>query len=139
MSGASWYRPGREGDVTYKDVLAEMAQAPVVLLGEQHDKAGIHRWQLHVAAGLLAHRPLVMGFEMFPARLNPVLAEWVAGGLSEDAFLAKAEWDDVWGFPPELYLPIFRFCRETGTPMRGLNVRRELVRAVGKGAGTASR
>ncbi len=122
------------GPVSGPALLADMARAEAVLLGERHDRADIHRWQLHTAAALAAHRPIVMGFEMFPARLDPVLADWVEGRIaSEEDFLARAEWGTVWGFPAELYLPLFRFCRETGVPMRGLNVRRDLVRAVGAG------
>ncbi|WP_088624805.1 ChaN family lipoprotein [Oceanicola sp. 22II-s10i] len=133
MTAPHWYRPGGDAVVPHAVVLAEMARAPVVLLGETHDRADIHRWQLHVAAGLLARREVVLGFEMFPARLDPVLADWVAGRLSEEAFLERAEWGEVWGFPAELYLPLFRFCRDTGTRMIGLNCRRGLVREVGKG------
>lgn len=122
------------GPIAAPALFADLARAQTVLLGERHDRADIHRWQLHTAAGLAAHRPIVMGFEMFPARLDPVLADWVAGRIgSEDAFLTRAEWGSVWGFPPELYLPLFRFCREAGVPMLGLNVRRGLVRAVGAG------
>ncbi|MGR3793016.1 ChaN family lipoprotein [Vannielia sp. SX4] len=132
-AGAGWFHPGSAAPVPHAEAIAELAGAPAVLLGETHDRADIHRWQLHVAAGLLAHRPIVMGFEMFPARLDPVLAEWVGGGLSEEAFLAKAEWGEVWGFPPDLYMPLFRFCREAGVPMLGLNCRRGLVREVGAG------
>lgn len=130
---AGWYRPGAADRLPQAQVIAELARAQVVLLGEQHDRAEIHRWQMHVAAGLLAHRPIVMGFEMFPARLDPVLADWVAGGLDEATFLKRAEWEEVWGFPAELYLPIFRFCRENAVPMIGLNCRRGLVREVGRG------
>lgn len=119
--------------VAHAELMGRAASAEAVLLGERHDRPDHHRWQLHVAAGLAAHRPLVLGFEMFPARLNPVLAEWVAGQLSEDAFLTRAEWRTVWGFPPEIYLPLFRFCREGAIPMIGLNVPRQLVRAVGAG------
>ncbi|HHW33631.1 MAG TPA: ChaN family lipoprotein [Paracoccus solventivorans] len=119
--------------ITHAALLSRVAQSQVVLLGEHHDRPDHHRWQLHVAAGLAALRPVVLGFEMFPARLDPVLAEWVAGGLSEPEFLARAEWPSVWGFPPELYLPLFRFCRECTVPMVGLNVARSLVRAVGAG------
>ncbi|WP_089272226.1 ChaN family lipoprotein [Puniceibacterium sediminis] len=128
-----WYAPSGGESLPHNDAIARLAAADIVLLGEQHDRADIHRWQLHVAAGLLAHRPLVMGFEMFPARLDPVLAEWIAGDMDEATFLERTDWAKVWGFPPELYLPLFRFCRETGTPMVGLNVRRDLVRQVGKG------
>lgn len=119
-------------EIAFPDLIARLAPRSAVLLGETHDRASIHRWQLHVAAGLAARRPILMGFEMFPARLDPVLADWVAGGLDEAAFLAAVDWEKVWGFPPELYMPLFRFCREWGVPMRGLNCRRGLVSEVGR-------
>ncbi|WP_232844940.1 ChaN family lipoprotein [Paracoccus onubensis] len=72
-----------------------------------------------------------MGFEMFPARANPILAEWVAGGLTEEEFLLRVDWASVWGFPAELYMPLFHFCRDMQIPMIGLNVKRDLVRSVG--------
>ncbi|GAA0311082.1 ChaN family lipoprotein [Rhodovulum strictum] len=134
MSGATpWLLPASGARLGHAGALAWLAGADAVLLGERHDRAADHRWQVHVAAGLAAHRPIVMGFEMFPARLDPVLADWVGGGLSEGDFLARADWSTVWGFPAELYLPLFRFCREMGVAMVGLNCRRDLVREVGAG------
>ncbi|MEM5580936.1 ChaN family lipoprotein [Roseibium sp. AS2] len=129
-----WIDPATGEPLAHQAVLRKAAAASVVLLGEQHDKAAQHRWQLHVLAGLLALRPdLVVGYEMFPARLDPVLARWVAGDFGqEDSFLSEAEWGTVWGFAPELYLPLFRFCRQFRIPMHGLNCRRALVTEVGK-------
>lgn len=133
MRAGTWFDPKSENTLLHSDVIARAANAPVVLLGEQHDRADHHRWQMHVTAGLLSHRSdIVMGFEMFPARLNPVLAEWVAGDLDEPGFLKSAEWGQVWGFDPELYMPIFRFCRDLSIPMIGLNCRRALVSEVGR-------
>ena len=69
----------------------------MVLLGETHDNAAHHRWQLHTIAGLHALRPdLALGFEMFPRRIQPVLERWTNGALSEAAFLAEVEWERVW-------------------------------------------
>ncbi|WP_018634174.1 ChaN family lipoprotein [Neomegalonema perideroedes] len=127
-----WTDPAAGAAISHPDLMDRLAARSVVLLGERHDSAALHRWQLHVAAGLAARRPVAMGFEMFPARLDPVLAEWVAGDLPEAEFLERAEWAKVWGFPPEIYLPLFRFCREFGVPMHGLNCRRGLVSEVGK-------
>jgi uncharacterized iron-regulated protein len=133
MSAGTWFIPGTAEPVSYTELLARAAKQQAVLLGESHDKAENHRWQMHVCAGLLAHRrDLVIGFEMFPARLNSVLAEWVAGALSEEEFLDKAEWGTVWGFAADLYMPIFRFARDFGVEMIGLNCRRGLVSEVGK-------
>lgn len=119
--------------LSHGEVLAQVAHRRVVLLGETHDRFDIHRWQLHVCAGLLAQRSdIALGFEMFPRRCQLVLDRWVAGELSVSDFLDKAEWETVWRFDPELYLPLFNFCRQFRLPMVALNCERPLVTRVGK-------
>lgn len=130
---AVWLAPDNGQILDQHDFMREMSQKQVVLLGEQHDIAEIHRWQLHTAALLYAHRPnMVMGFEMFPVSSQPVLDQWVAGELTTEEFLAAVEWRKVWGFPPEIYLPLFHFCRQNNIRMVALNCYRELVTRVGK-------
>ena len=73
-----------------------------------------------------------MGFERFPRRVQPVLDAWVSGALEADAFLDQAEWKTVWNFAPDLYWPLFHFCRQFRVPMLALNCRRALVTEVGK-------
>lgn len=128
-----WLDPATGKDINHAKLIQSLVCQQVVLLGENHDQAEMHRWQLHVAAGLLAHRPdLVMGFEMFPVRVQPVLDAWVSGTLSEVTFLETVDWKNVWGFPAELYMPLFQFCRQFRIPMKALNCRRALVSEVGK-------
>lgn len=111
--------------------LSEAASSDVVLLGEQHDQDDHHRWQLQVLAALHAQRPdMAIGFEMFPRRLQPVLDRWVAGQLSVREFITQAEWEQVWNFPPQLYLPLFEFARINRIPMIALNVDQKLTRAI---------
>lgn len=129
----SWVNPNDGETLKHAALMARMAKQRVVLLGETHDRYDIHRWQLHVAAGIMAHRDdIALGFEMFPRRVQPILDEWVAGHLDADAFLEKVEWKKVWGFDAELYLPLFNFCREFRLPMYALNCNRPLVTEVGK-------
>ena len=109
-------------------LLRRIAEAPVVLLGEQHDKPDHHRWQLHTLAGLHALNPdLAIGMEMLPRRLQPVLDRWVAGELTEGEFLRETDWRSVWGFDPQFYLPILQFARLHRLPVVALNVERSLV------------
>ena len=111
----------------------EMAKRQVVLLGETHTIAEIHRWQLHVATIIrFIRKNVAVGFEMFPRRVQPVLDEWVAGELSSQQFLEKVDWKNVWGYDPQLYLPLFHFCRQQRVPMLALNCNRPLVTRVGK-------
>ncbi len=130
---ATWIHPSTGENLNHGALMAQMAQQRVVLLGETHDRYDIHRWQLHVAAGLRAHRAdIAMGFEMFPRQVQSVLDEWIEGHLDEAAFLRQVNWDKVWGFAPDLYLPLFHFCRAFRVPMYALNCRRTLVTEVGK-------
>ncbi len=112
-------------------VLAAMAKKDVVLLGEQHDDEDNHRWQLQVLAALHAQRPdMVIGFETFPRRAQPVLDRWVAGELTVKELLAESQWESVWRFPAEFYLPLFQFARINRIPMVALNVDQKLVRLI---------
>jgi uncharacterized iron-regulated protein len=130
---ATWLDPDTGDLLDHPKLMQEVSQSNVLLLGETHDRYDIHRWQLHVCAAVHAYRNnIAVGFEMFPRRLQPVLDDWVAGRLNQNAFLETVEWSKVWGFAPELYLPIFHFCREFGVPMLALNCYRELVTRVGK-------
>lgn len=114
-----------------QDIVSNAAKQDVVLLGEQHDIEDHHRWQLQMLSALHAQRPeMVIGFEMFPRRIQPVLDQWVAGSLSAEEFLKQAEWDKVWTFPPHIYMPLFEFARINKIPMRALNVDKSLTRLV---------
>ena len=131
-----WRLPG-QGVVAQSVILEKAAAARVVLLGETHDNADHHRWQLSVVQELLhavrrqaSGRRLIMGFEAFPRAAQPVLDRWVAGELGEQEFLKAVEWERIWGFDGSLYLPLFRLARDERLPMLALNVSRETVRAV---------
>jgi uncharacterized iron-regulated protein len=114
-----------------EDPLATLARRAVVLLGEQHDQAGHHRWQLDVMAALHGLRPvMVVGFEMFPRRVQPVLDRWTAGQLGEEEFLTATGWSQVWGFDAALYMPLFRFARTHRLRMQALNVDRATNRLI---------
>lgn len=129
----AWTRTGTSAlqPVDTASVIAEQAAQDVVLLGEQHDSADHHRWQLYVLAALHARREaMVLGFEMFPRRMQGVLDRWVAGELSEARFLEEVQWDKVWSMPAELYMPLFHFARLNRVPMIALNVDQELIRRV---------
>jgi uncharacterized iron-regulated protein len=129
----TWLDAGTGKNISHHTLMAEMAPKRVVLLGETHDRFDIHRWQLHVCAGLLAQRSdIAVGFEMFPRRCQRALDRWVAGELSVAQFLEESEWKTVWRFDPELYLPLFHFCRQFRVPMLALNCERSLVTRVGK-------
>jgi uncharacterized iron-regulated protein len=139
----AWRVPGENGpaDASTEDIVTRAIAARAVLLGETHDSAEHHRWQLQTLTALHARHPdLVIALEMFPRRAQGALDRWVAGELDEQAFLRESEWREVWGHDPALYLPIFHFARMNRIPLVAVNVSRPVTRAVSeKGLAGVSR
>ncbi len=116
-----WQHDGEVVDTA--ELMADMSERRVVLLGEQHDRLAHHRWQLHTLAGLHARQPeMAIGLEMLPREAQPALDAWVAGKLDEADFLAESDWLGAWGYDPDLYLPILHFARMQRIPLLAINV-----------------
>jgi len=131
----AWRTPGETGprEATTDALVTRAIAAGSVLLGESHDSAEHHRWQLQTLTALHARHPdLVIALEMFPRRVQAALDRWIAGELDEQAFLRESEWREVWGYDPALYLPIFHFARMNRIPLVAANVDRSVTRAVGE-------
>src|SRR6478672_7176908 len=135
LAPATWYAftNGTLQKTSESDVLARSSRSDVVLLGEHHDAPDHHLWQLQVLAALHMLRPeMVMGFEAFPRRVQPVLNQWTAGQLTPSQFLERVEWQKIWSVPAALYLPLFEFARLNRIPMAALNVDRTLTAEISR-------
>ncbi|TDI73642.1 MAG: PDZ domain-containing protein [Betaproteobacteria bacterium] len=118
----SWVVPGGE-KVSDTEVISLAVNQSVVLLGEAHANLEHHRWQLQMLLSLhTVHPNLVIGFEMFPRRVQGVLDQWVAGKLSEAEFLVATDWKHGWNTDASAYLPFFHFARMNQIPMVALNI-----------------
>ena len=133
LAPAAWYTLAGDRPRTAfgPELLTDIARRDVVLLGEQHDDADHHQWQLQTLAALHMLRPqMVIGFESFPRRVQPVLDKWIAGEITVTQFLDQTEWVKVWNFSADLYLPLFQFARINRIPIVALNVERTLTEAI---------
>ena len=105
----------------------------IILLGEHHDNMEHHRWQLQMITGLhTLNSDIVLGFEMFPRKAQPVLNSWVNGELTEQQFLKQVDWATYWTFDASLYMPLFHYARMNKIPIYALNIERSLIRQVGQ-------
>jgi len=133
VEAGTWYDPVTMAPVSTPQILDRLKDLDVVLLGETHTTNDHHRWQLQVMSQLYAaHSGLVLGFEAFPRSVQPVLDKWVAGDLSEADFLKLSNWETVWKFDAQLYMPLFHFARLNQVPMIALNVDRTFIHKVSK-------
>lgn len=131
VPAAHWMAPREKTVIPEAALIRTMAEKSVVLLGETHDNRDHHRWQLHTLAALYGVHPnMVIAFEAFPRRIQPVLDRWVRGELSESQFLKQSQWNTVWRFDPSLYMPLFQFARMHRVTMVAMNVDRALIHAI---------
>lgn len=127
----AWFDPHARQTIDTPQALSRLKDARVVLLGETHVVADHHRWHTQTVAQLYAQHPdMILGFEAFPRRVQPALDKWVAGELTQAEFLKQSEWDTVWRYDANLYLPLFHFARMNAIPMVALNVDRSLLNKV---------
>jgi uncharacterized iron-regulated protein len=108
-----------------------LAPAKLVIVGEEHTSVESHRVQLHVIRALEhAGRHVLIALEMFPYAEQPSLDAWAAGRWTEEEFLAKGRWYDVWGYRWSYYRDIFLHGRASRMPFLAVNVPREVVSTV---------
>lgn len=112
-------------------MVAELAKADVVFLGEQHDDPGTHRLQAAVLEGLARRRsgPIVLALEMFERDAQPALDAWLRGASSEADFLAVSR---PWPNHQNDYRPLIEIARAENWPVVAGNVPRRLAQAVSR-------
>ena len=126
-------QPASDTWINTTKLIHASADKKIVLLGEHHDNLEHHRWQLQMITGLhTLNSDIVLGFEMFPRKAQPVLDRWIRGELTEQQFLEQVDWATYWTFDASLYLPLFNYARMNHIPIYALNIERSLIRQVGQ-------
>ncbi len=114
----------RSGEAIDVDSLINaLASVQVVYVGEQHTRPAHHRVQLQILEALAClDPPLVVGMEMFDRTYDPVLARWVRGELTEEAFIQQTHWYANWRYDFSLYRDLLEAVRDRRLPLYGLNL-----------------
>lgn len=115
--------------VSFHQALGRAADADFIILGEGHKNRCDHRIQQRVVRGLveLGVMPAV-GLEMVPVDLAPVLERFNAGEIDPADMDRELDWKATWGYPYELFEPLFTLAREHGLPVFALNVPKSALR-----------
>ena len=115
----------------FEAMLRDVARADVVHLGEQHDDRGTHALQLAVLEGLARRGvPVVLSLEMFERDVQALLDGYLAGTVSESAFVAASR---PWNNYDADYRPLVEFAKAKGWPVVASNIPRPLASAVSRG------
>ncbi|GAB6081806.1 ChaN family lipoprotein [Desulfuromonas carbonis] len=128
QAGAHTWDVNQGQFTTFPRMLADLANARLVFIGELHDNRGHHQAQLQIIRGLQqAGIPVAIGLEMFRSNSQEALDRWTAGGMKEDRF--REVFEENWSLWP-VYRDIFQYARQETIPMIGLNIPREISRQV---------
>lgn len=102
-----------------------------VLLGEGHSALCDHGVQARALRAMAAAGvPPAVGLEMVSVDKEPVLERFSRGEIPVDKLEQALDWGKVWGFPFDLYRPVFETAAELKLPVAALNLPREVVRAL---------
>jgi len=124
--------------IPFERLIEKLSSVRVVYVGETHTSLPDHRIQLEILKALSAQNPsLVLALEMLPREVQPVLDEYAQGKMTEELFLAKADWERNWGHPFLFYRGIFNLAKENRLRIIGLNAPIEVVNRIAQ-AGLAS-
>ncbi len=109
------------------------AKAAYVLIGEGHPIACDHLAQARILALMAeAGAPPVVGLEMVSLDMQPVLDLFNKGLIGVDDLEDGLKWSTSWGYPFEIYRPVFETARKYDLPLFALNVPRDVARKAGK-------
>lgn len=119
----------------FETLLAELAKADVVFVGEQHDDPNTHRLERALLEGLARRRgtgsaSVIVALEMFERDVQPVLDDYLAGRITEEEFLKKSR---PWPRYATDYRPLIEFARAHGWRVIAGNIPRRYASLVAKG------
>ena len=115
----------------FETMLAALAKADVVFMGEQHEDTRTHRLQAATLEGLDRRRegPIVLALEMFERDVQPLLDSYLAGAIPEADFLAGAR---PWPNYRADYRPMVEYAKAHNWPVIAGNVPRRLAQVVSR-------
>ncbi len=138
---ASGYVPQRVYDTRlaaftdFETMLADLARADAILVGEQHDDPNTHRLEAAVLEGLSRRRvPVILSLEMFERDVQPSLDAYLAGTVVEEEFLKGAR---PWPRYATDYRALVEIAKAHNWPVVAANVPRRIAADVAKSGRTA--
>jgi uncharacterized iron-regulated protein len=124
------YDTRRNAFTDFEQMVAELARADVVIVGEQHDDPNTHRLEAALLEGLARRQARVtLSLEMFERDVQPSLDAYLAGTVPEDQFLKNAR---PWPRYGSDYRPLVEFAKARHWPVVASNVPRRIAAEVAK-------
>jgi uncharacterized iron-regulated protein len=120
----------QKGFADFESMLADLARADAVFVGEQHDDPNTHRLELAILEGLVRRGvAVVVAMEMFERDTQDVLDRYAAGTIGEEQFLKEAR---PWPRYTTDYRPLIEFARAHHLPIVASNAPKRIASEVSR-------
>jgi uncharacterized iron-regulated protein len=114
----------------FESMVATLARADVVFVGEQHDDPNTHRLERAILEGLARRRGgLILSLEMFERDVQDRVEQFRLGHLSEAEFLATSR---PWPRYATDYKPLVDFAVDQKWPIVAANIPRPIASEIAK-------
>ena len=124
------YDTARQSFADFEAMLADLAKADVVFIGEQHDDPNTHRLEAAILDGLRRRSvSVILSLEMFERDVQPVVSAYLDGKTSEDEFLKASR---PWPRYATDYRALVETAKAEGWPVIASNVPRKYASEVAK-------
>jgi uncharacterized iron-regulated protein len=115
--------------ISFETLVADVATAQVVAVGEEHYHAAIQAFELRLLQALTERRPqhVALGMEFLERDAQATVAAYLDGTIGRAAFQERLAASPAF---MELYFPLVRYARLHGLPVVSLNIPRRIARQV---------
>ena len=126
----------RRGAFTdFESMVADLARADVVFVGEQHDDPGTHRLEQALLSGLRRRKiAATVSLEMFERDVQGVIDRYLSGVIAEPQFLEQSR---PWPRYAADYRPLIELAKGEGWAVIAANVPRRFASVVAKSGESA--
>ncbi|MGR5070079.1 MULTISPECIES: ChaN family lipoprotein [Vibrio] len=116
--------------ISVNQLTPELQQADVILIGEWHTHAGIHRFQTDMLKQLSSiNRPLALSMEQVARDKQAILDSYLNGEIGEQYFMKQS---NAWPNYASDYRPLVEFAKQTEIPVIAANAPKNIVRCIGR-------
>lgn len=108
----------------------ELLNADVILVGEWHTHAGVHRFQTDLLNHLSSHNPSVaLSMEQFSRDKQPILNQYLNGDIGEQVLIKQG---NAWPNYESDYRPLVELAKTKSLDVIAANAPKPIVRCIGQ-------
>lgn len=117
-------------NIDLKSFVTDIADADVVLVGEWHTHAGIHRFQTELLQAMLAENDNVtLSMEQFSRDKQTVVDAYLASEIGENTLIKQA---NAWPSYSSDYRPLVELAKSNKIDIIAANAPKNMVRCIGR-------